>query len=64
MKIPDAPESLALKKGEFESIAAQVNRGYRRFARRYGWKIWETFNSVGDRPETDIEEYNRERGLD
>jgi len=64
MKSTDAPEPIAPKIGEFESIAAQVNRGYRRFARRYGWKIWETFNSVGDRPETDAEEYNRERGLD
>lgn len=56
----DSPEPL-VPRGRMKELHDQVNRAYRRFGARYGWK--NTFNPHFEGEESDPESYNRERGL-
>ncbi len=48
--------------GKFEETKMMIERGYQRFAKRYGWdRSKKRFNACGQIPETNIEEYNDRR---
>lgn len=70
MNLAEAKEHLTpgdaagIPHGKFEETQRMVDRGYKTFGKRYGWKMGkEKFNPSGDFPETDIEEYNHEKGF-
>lgn len=57
-------DAAGIPHGQFEETQRMVDRGYRQFAKLYGWKTGrDHFMPKGEWDETDADEYNREKGL-